>query len=253
MRDVFKMWQNTRMLVLVAICAAVYVAVRLPFAAFQLVPGLTEFRPGAAVPVLFSFLFGPAAAWGSAFGNLVADVLGAEFGPGSAFGFVGNFLYAYIPYKLWFALVRRREPLPKSIGSWVALVAVMVTASLACAVSISWGADMIKLVPFGVLVNIIALNNIIASVVLSTILLFLVYPRVAKWGMVYWEIMDPEDIGEPRFPRLGALLVIVAVIAGFAIGNAAAFGIGTQIFAGISLPVVLLPLIILLLVGCLFI
>jgi energy-coupling factor transport system substrate-specific component len=49
---------------------------------------------------VFSILFGPAAAWGSAFGNLIGDFFGT-LGLGSIFGFVGNFLYAYIPYRLW--------------------------------------------------------------------------------------------------------------------------------------------------------
>jgi len=42
-------------------------------------------------PGSVSFLFGPAAAFGAAFGNLIADMLGGMLGIGSLFGFVGNF------------------------------------------------------------------------------------------------------------------------------------------------------------------
>ena len=75
MRELFTMWQNTRMIVMTAISAAAYVAVLLPFKGFVIIPGLTEVRPGAAIPVVFSFLFGPAAAWGTGFGNIIAETL----------------------------------------------------------------------------------------------------------------------------------------------------------------------------------
>jgi len=60
------MWSNTRMVVLTAISAALYAAILIPFKVVALIPGITEFRPANAVPVVCSFLFGPAAAWGSA-------------------------------------------------------------------------------------------------------------------------------------------------------------------------------------------
>ncbi|TMA35458.1 MAG: QueT transporter family protein [Deltaproteobacteria bacterium] len=65
------MWGNTRMVVLTAICAALYAAILIPFKVVPLIPGITEFRPANAIPVVCSFLFGPAAAWGAAFGNLL--------------------------------------------------------------------------------------------------------------------------------------------------------------------------------------
>jgi hypothetical protein len=109
MRDAVVMWREPRMVVLSAVCAAIYVAALLPFKFLVIFPGLAEVRPAAALPVVFSFLFGPAGAWGSAFGNVIADVMGGMFGPGSLFGFVGNFLYGYLPYKLWRALFRQAE------------------------------------------------------------------------------------------------------------------------------------------------
>jgi len=51
-----------------------------------LIPGVTELRPANAIPVVCSFLFGPAAAWGSAIGNMIGDFFGGV-GPGDIFGF----------------------------------------------------------------------------------------------------------------------------------------------------------------------
>jgi energy-coupling factor transport system substrate-specific component len=103
MGELFRMWGNTRMVVLTAISAALYAAILIPFKVVPLVPGITEFRPANAVPVVCSFLFGPAAAWGAAFGNLIGDFFGG-LGPGDVFGFFGNLLYGLVPYHVWRAL-----------------------------------------------------------------------------------------------------------------------------------------------------
>ena len=76
MREVFSMWKHTKM-VLVALSAAIYAAVLIPFKGFVLIPGITEFRPGSAFPVLLGLLFGPAGAWGAAIGNLIGDFFGS--------------------------------------------------------------------------------------------------------------------------------------------------------------------------------
>ncbi|MBM3476735.1 MAG: QueT transporter family protein, partial [Armatimonadetes bacterium] len=85
MRDVLAVWRNTRAIVLVALSAGVYAAVLIPFKAIPLIPGITEIRPANAIPPVLSLLFGPAAAWGCAIGNLIGDFFGS-IGPGSAFG-----------------------------------------------------------------------------------------------------------------------------------------------------------------------
>ena len=97
------MWRSTRMVVLTAISAALYAAILIPFKVVPLIPGITEFRPANAVPIVCSFLFGPAGAWGAAFGNLIGDFFGG-LGPGDLFGFVANLAYGFVPYALWDAL-----------------------------------------------------------------------------------------------------------------------------------------------------
>src|SRR5438876_659193 len=110
MRELFAMWSNTRMVVLTAICAALYAAILIPFKVVPLIPGITEFRPANAVPVVCSFLFGPAAAWGAAFGNLIGDFFGG-LGPGDLFGFFANLLYGLVPCLVWEALTDA-DPVP---------------------------------------------------------------------------------------------------------------------------------------------
>src|SRR5512144_1550189 len=130
MRDLIDMWGNTRMVVLTAMSASLYAAILIPFKVLPIIPGVTEFRPANAVPVVCSFLFGPAGAWGAAIGNVIGDFFGG-IGPGDAFGFVGNFLYGLLPYKLWEA-VTDRDPLPRTPAMWLLFVSVVLLASAAC-------------------------------------------------------------------------------------------------------------------------
>ncbi|MCL2880641.1 MAG: QueT transporter family protein, partial [Treponema sp.] len=136
MKEVFTMWKSTKMIVLTAVTAAIYAAILIPFKAIPLVPGFTEVRPGNMIPVAFGLFFGPAGAWGAAIGNTLGDVFGSTFGVGSLFGFVGNFLFAYVPYKLWANLgvlkPEERAPDCRSAKKIVWFMIFSILASAAC-------------------------------------------------------------------------------------------------------------------------
>jgi hypothetical protein len=157
-----------------------------------IVPGLTEVRPGAAIPVVMSFLLGPAAAWGSGFGNVIADALGGMLGPGSLFGFIGNFLYGYVPYALWRAFMGRKNPVRSGVKGWLTMLLILVTNAIVIGSFIGWGADVMRLAPFAALGPIIAINNFIASGSIATILLALLYSRVEALGLLYYQVLDDE-------------------------------------------------------------
>jgi len=219
MKELFTIWTNTRGIVLISVCAAVYVAVLLPFKFFTIVPGLTEFRPGAALPIFLSFLFGPAAAWGSAIGNLVGDLLGGMFGPGSFFGFWGNFLMGYIPYRFWRTWTGRVDPRPQKGREWVLYVAIVLLASAACGLVIGWGAHVLKLFPFVVLGNVISINNFLVSIILTTALVFAASARIGKWNMLYDDILEPKQISGFKYSKIGSILLAAAIVGGMVLAN----------------------------------
>jgi energy-coupling factor transport system substrate-specific component len=222
MRELLDMWRNTRMVVLTATCASFYAAVLIPFMVIPLVPGLTHFRPANALPVVCSFLFGPAAAWGAAFGNLIGDFFGG-LGPGDAFGFVGNFLYALAPYRLWRACAAG-EPLPATPSGWALLFVIIGTASMLCAATVGFGLQVLGFVPFAVLANIVLVNNFVTSAVLVPLLLAVLYPRVQKARLLYIDVLTPS----PRAPLprrvVGVGLAIAGTVAAFTLGNLVSSG-----------------------------
>jgi energy-coupling factor transport system substrate-specific component len=247
--DLFAMWQETRLVVYAAVTGALYFAVLVPFKWAVVVPGLSEIRPGVALPMCLSFLFGPAAAWGAGIGNFIGDFFGM-LGPGSLFGFFGNFLLAYAPYALYRGLI---GPVSPTKAGWKGPVAVafgLVVGAFACATFIAWGAHWIGLVPFGVLAPVIALNNSLVGLVLGLPLTLLILPRAERWGVSYYDVLDDATARPAPTAKLGAVLFAVGAIGGWLIGMGLTFVGGAQVSAlGIGLGVA--PAVLLMIAGIL--
>lgn len=69
----------------------------------MLAPG-AEVRFAACIPVVAGFLWGPAGAIGSALGNALGDFYSGDSLFICFWGAVGNFLLAYLPYRLWYGV-----------------------------------------------------------------------------------------------------------------------------------------------------
>ena len=240
MKELVTMWKNTRMIILVALSAAIYAAFLIVFkGGIVIVPGITEVRPANVFPPVFGLLFGPAGAWGSAIGNLIGDIFGGTFGPGSIFGFFGNFALGFIPYKMWgatFGLVKKEDvsPNPNNLSKILAFELVSLTSSAACAIIIAWYLDLAKIVPFAFLAPTITLNNFLAAAVVGPILLALFYPRVKRWGLVWTDILDREDVSAGFARQLGSILMIVGSLGGLVVGVLVAIGLAGQAFYGFT-------------------
>jgi len=183
------------LIVLVAQTAAVYAAILIPFKmGIPLIPGYSELRPANAIPVVASLLFGPVAAWGAGFGNLIGDCFGT-LGVGSLFGFLGNFCYGYVPYLLWGRLgplSSGKAPIPRSFRQTLELTLVTLIAGSVCALVIGWGVDLAGLLPFRILAPAIFINNMIMGGLLAPPLLLFLYPRVQRWGLLYTDIVTSD-------------------------------------------------------------
>jgi energy-coupling factor transport system substrate-specific component len=251
------------MVVLVALSAAIYAAVLIPFKGFTIIPGFTEVRPANVFPFVFGLLFGPAGAWGAAIGNLIGDFFGT-LGPGSLAGFIGNFFLGFLPYKMWGSFFRRGENMEQNVNSGKKLavyIAITILASVVCAIWIAWFNDLIGFVPFAALASIITVNNAIAGIVLGPILLLVLYPRVKRWGLLWTEIMTPDEVPDSRYQRLGNLLMWVgglgALIVGLVLGlglyeqgfAAAGFAPGSGGATGVAIGLALIPFLVLIVIA----
>lgn len=233
------MWRNTRMVMLVAVVAAVYAAVLIPFNALVIIPGITSVRPANVFPVVFGIMFGPAAAWGSAIGNLISDIVSGQFGPGSIGGFAGNFFFGLVGYKLWGnlgALSSGVEPnfRERAGRQLLEYVVISVVASTACAAIIAWWLEVMGLFPFSALGTIITINNTLAAVVLGPPLLYLTYPRIKQMGLLYPLVMreDEYKTATGSTNNLGAYGIVAVALVWLVLGIAISIGVeGVQFLA----------------------
>lgn len=207
MTELRMVWRNTRMIVLCAISAALYAAVLVPFKVVPLIPGVTELRPANAIPVVCSFLFGPAAAWGSAIGNMIGDFFGGV-SPGDSFGFIGNLAYGYIPYKVWSIVANGRSPVSRSPLGILCYVFACLVATVLCADLIGFGDNVLAIRPFMMLGNVVILNNMASALILSPFILAAVYPRVRRGRMLYSDVM-PELKPAPISRSIAGLILLI--------------------------------------------
>lgn len=248
MREIITMWRDTRMVMLVAVIAAIYAAVLIPFKALTIIPGLTSVRPANVFPVIFGIMFGPAAAWGCAIGNLIGDIFGGTLGPGSIGGFVGNFFFGFVGYKVWGnlgVLSSGEEPNFRSNASRQLLeyVIISIAASAVCAAIISWWAALLELVPFTVLAPIILLNNTLAAVILGPPLLYLTYPRIKEMQLLYPDLLREEQLLTVSTARRQmaayGLLVVPLIWIGIVVALGTGYGLSQDIIGVIGFLLVI--------------
>jgi energy-coupling factor transport system substrate-specific component len=240
MKEVISMWKNTRMIILVALSAAIYAAFLIVFkGGIPIVPGITEVRPANVFPPVFGLLFGPAGAWGAAIGNFIGDLFGGTLGIGSIFGFVGNFFLGFIPYKMWgatFGLVTKDDmsQTTNSVKKVLAFELVALVAAAACGIIIAWYLDIAAIVPFAFLSITITVNNFAAAFILGPILLVLLYPRVKRWGLIWTDIMAEEDVAKGFAKTIGSILMTVGSLGGLVVGVLVAVGAAGQQLYGFT-------------------
>src|ERR671920_748074 len=122
-------------------------------------------------------------------------------------------------------------------------------APAAGAAIIAWWLDVLAFFPFAVFFALVFFNNALMAGVLGPILLLALYPRVKRWGLLWTEIVEPEDASSSRLQRTGAILVWVGAIGGGILGLILCLVQQTPRNLGIGLG--LIPFLLLILVGSL--
>lgn len=219
MQHALLMWKNTRMIVLTAVCAAIYAATLIAFkTVVPIIPGITEVRVAGVFPMTFGFLFGPAGAWGLAIGNVIGDIFGGTLSPASIAGFIGNFLMGYLPYTLWSTLVPVSNGTyvwdVKNVRNWLTYIVIAFISGAAAAVVIGTFADAIGMVPYFIISKIITINNFIASLI-GILLLVAVFDVTKNQLRLFWpEVMDVPAANPSLKATLGAWLVAAGCLLG---------------------------------------
>jgi energy-coupling factor transport system substrate-specific component len=108
MHELAGAWTERKGLAFIALSAVIYLLVLIPFNQVHWDIAGISLRPAAALPVVLGILWGPAAAWGLGLGNVAGDLFGS-WSPMSIFGFLINFIYPYLSYRLWHRLMKGHD------------------------------------------------------------------------------------------------------------------------------------------------
>jgi energy-coupling factor transport system substrate-specific component len=180
----------------VAISAALFGGGLAATAGIVFLPGVAYLRPAQVLSVVLGILFGLPGALGIALGNTIADLLGGYLTLGSIAGFIGNFLTAYVPYRIINSPERAGL---KSFGGVVVYVLGVVSGTFVIAFYIPYWLALLKIVPkeaaWTVVFGNIWLNGLVTSLTLGPILLKVLFPYVKKWHMYWVDRLAPETDG----------------------------------------------------------
>ena len=150
----------------------------------QFAGGYSQIRPVNAIPSPVGLVFGPVGALACALGNLVGDLpqIG-NYHSTVLLGFIGNFLSAYIPYKVWRAIDSDVVSVHtwRKIGLyfWSALLSCM-----SCALMLGFGLRLVSGRWYGEIVGGIFINNLIFTMALG--LPVLIVLTSTDFGLGIW-------------------------------------------------------------------
>lgn len=245
MKDIFTMWKYPKMITLTAICAAIYAALLIPFKAIVIFS--VEVRVATVIVPVMGILFGPAGAWGVAIGNLIGDFFGS-MSVASIFGFIANFFFAYVPYKVWYMFKGDVEPKTETGKKIVRFLLGSLGGSLTDVCWLCFGVCAVfSQLPYPLFASIIGVTNGLFPLVLGAAVLSLVGMRIKKWGLAFTSIMKAEDFNtNMKLNILGAVFLIVAPLIAIVISLIMSAN-GTQV--GTPLVWVSLPALVISLVG----
>jgi energy-coupling factor transport system substrate-specific component len=135
-----------------------------------------------------------------------------------------------------FGLVKK-EDMSLKMNSWQKILAfeiVSLVSSAACAIIIAWYLDLAGIIPFAFLGITITINNFAAAIVLGPILVGLFYTRVQRWGLLWTDIMDKDDVAKGFAVNLGSILMTVGSLGGLIVGILVAIGVAGQQLYGFT-------------------
>ena len=116
------------------LCSLIYILIAVPFRHFFPILYVSELRPASALPPVFGMLFGPWGALGAAIGNMVADIIAGYPPEIYILGFIAQFFYGYISYKLWYGLKITDKITPPRINNVKSLIKFIIVIFIASTV-----------------------------------------------------------------------------------------------------------------------
>ncbi|MGI6465214.1 PP2C family protein-serine/threonine phosphatase [Methanobacterium sp.] len=158
-----------------AVCGVLIFIINMVSSYIMPVMHISNLGPASALPPVFGLLFGPWGALGSALGYLASDIVSGD--PPSIYlvYFFVQFLYSYIPYKLWYILDHKstiKTPRLDTVRNLTKFVVIMFINATVMAGFQGFLLDGLGIYNLVSLITVIfALNNFDFSIMFGTLVL----------------------------------------------------------------------------------
>lgn len=188
MHELARVLTDRKGLFWIAVTALFYIVILVPFNQHNWeIAGIT-LRPAAVLPVVCGILWGPAAAWGLGIGNVAGDLSGS-WSLMSVFGFLINFIYPYLAYRLWHNLMKGHTIRMDFFGLGCFWVVTLVT-TFTCMLFLAACGTIFLARPFESKFISYFGNNIFWAMMVGPVLFRLTYEPAFRNGLVYGREWD---------------------------------------------------------------
>ncbi|WP_270739706.1 hypothetical protein [Massilioclostridium coli] len=145
----------------------IHMLLSLPFKVMIMIPGFTDIRPVTCLQPIFGLFFGQTGALAFAVGNLISDVLSDSLQWSCIAGFIANYLYVVMVYKLWH-MIRKKAFSLRDSHDFLAYIAIILISAVVLTVMISFGVYAVQPeVDLVTLIGTIFCNNTIFPIILG--------------------------------------------------------------------------------------
>ncbi|WP_414469037.1 SpoIIE family protein phosphatase [Methanobacterium sp. ACI-7] len=182
---------------------------------------VSELGPASALPPIFGLMFGAWGATGAALGYLVSDILSGSPPEIYILSFFVQFLYGYLPYKLWYTINIGEITPPRlnTVKNLIKFIMIMFINSVVMAGLLGFLIDGLGLYDLVSLTTLIfALNNFDFSIMIGTLVII----GANIYGIVMYK---PRIVKSPRVsPKVFNIIAVIAIIIAIINSIYAAFG-----------------------------
>ncbi|WP_409199500.1 SpoIIE family protein phosphatase [Methanobrevibacter sp. DSM 116169] len=194
------------------ICGLVYILLTIPINFIYPIPGISEYEPISGINPVFGILFGPWGAIGITIASLITHYLMGYAVDVCLILSLFQFLYAYIPYKLWYSFNFTGEittPRLNTVKNLIKLILIAIINSTLMTFLHGFYMDVINYVDFPSFITLLwELNSLDFTLIFATIIITLA-------SIFKWKLYIPEKNKKPIFPpNFYNIILIIALSLG---------------------------------------
>lgn len=197
------------------ICTLILFGLNLMTRTIPLLYHYGEFRISGFFSVFAGMFFGPSGALGCAVGNFLSDLYGT-ISFKNVFGFLANFLFAWLPYRLWHTLLPVENHKLQYITSNTTLlkyIFIIVFSTVASMSLLSSSFDILGICKFNVFFTPVVLYDIYFALFWGTTTFLIVYRLFPQYIHIPYKVYNYTYNHKRYLPDyVMCLVIIIAVI-----------------------------------------